>query len=393
MGGIKSNRAGRHFLQIPGPSNVPDRILRAIDRPIIDHRGPEFAEMVLGILERLKLVFKTDGPIVIFPSSGSGAWEAALMNTLAPGDRVLAFETGHFATLWKTMALNLGLRVDWIESDWRYGADPNLVEIKLKEDPRHDIKAVLIVHNETSTGVTSRIGEIRQAMNEAGHPGLLFVDAISSLGCTDYCHDEWAVDVTICGSQKGLMLPPGLSFNALSSKALDAMQTSTFKKSYWDWQPILQEMSKGFFPYTPATGLLYGLDETLNMLLEEGLDSVFARHGRLAAATREAVAAWGLENACANPAEYSNSTTAVLMPDGSDADELRKIILQRFNMSLGTGLGKVKGKVFRIGHLGDFNELMLAGTLCGVEMGLRLADIPHQTGGVEAALSYLVYPE
>lgn len=386
---INTHQPGRHFLQIPGPTNIPDRVLRAIAKPIIDHRGPEFAQFTLRLLERLQNLFKTSGPVMIYPSSGTGVWEGALVNVLSPGDQILAFETGHFATLWKNVAVKLGLEVQFVPGDWRSGVDPQIVEGELRKDSSQRIRAVQVVHNETSNGVTSRIPEIRQAMNQANHSALLMVDCISSLGCTDYRHDEWGVDVTISASQKGLMLPPGLGFHAVSSKALEASKTSKFPKSYWDWTPILENNAKGFFPYTPATNLLFGLDEALNLLFEEGLENVFARHDCLAAATRCAVDAWGLENLCLNPEEYSNSTTAVLMPEGYNADELRKIILERFNMSLGTGLGKVKGKVFRIGHLGDFNELMLAGTLSGVEMGLSLAGVPHKKGGIKAALEYL----
>ncbi len=380
---------GRHFLQIPGPTNVPDRVLRALAAPTIDHRGPEFAKLTKEVLEGLKVIFKTQGRVIVYPSSGTGAWEAALINTLSPGDKVLMFETGHFATLWCSMAQRLGLDVDFVPGDWRSGADPAVVEAKLSEDSGHQIKAVAVVHNETATGATSRIGEIRAAMDRAGHPALLLVDTISSLASIDYRMDEWQVDVTVSCSQKGLMLPPGLGLNAVSERAIAASKSAGFKRSYWDWQEMLANNKNGFFPYTPATNLLYGLREAINMLLEEGLDQVFARHDRHAEATRRAVKAWGLELLCINPAEYSSSLTAVLMPAGHDADALRKIILKRFNMSLGTGLGKVKGKVFRIGHLGDFNDLSLAGTLSGVEMGLALSGVPHQAGGVAAALAYL----
>jgi alanine-glyoxylate transaminase/serine-glyoxylate transaminase/serine-pyruvate transaminase len=380
---------GRHFLQIPGPTNVPDRVLRAMAAPTIDHRGPEFARLSKEVFEGLKVIFKTQGRVIIFPGSGTGAWEAALVNTLSPGDKVLMFETGYFATLWRNMAQRLGLTVEFIPGDWRSGVDPTAVEAKLAEDRNHEIKAVAVVHNETSTGVASRIGEIRAAMTHAGHPALLLVDTISSLASIDFRMDEWQVDVTVGCSQKGLMLPPGLGLNAVSDKALAASKSAGFKRSYWDWQEMLANNKTGFYPYTPATNLLFGLHEAINMLLEEGLERVFARHDRHGEATRRAVTAWGLELLCTNPAEYSSSLTAVLMPTGYDADALRKVILKRFNMSLGTGLGKVKGKVFRIGHLGDFNDLSLAGTLAGVEMGLALADVPHQTGGVDAALSYL----
>ena len=387
------SRPGRHFLQIPGPTNVPERILRAMGRPTIDHRGPEFADLTRGIFEGLKDVFKTSGPVVIYPASGTGAWEGALVNTLSPGDRVLMFETGQFAALWHSVAERLGLEAELVPGDWRHGVDPAQVEAKLADDTAHAIKAVCVVHNETATGVTSRVAEVRAAMDRAGHPALLLVDTVSSLASIDYRHDEWGVDVTVGCSQKGLMLPPGLGFNAVSGKALAAAKAATLPKAYWDWGPMLDNNARGFFPYTPPTNLLYGLAEALAMLGEEGLDNVFARHDRLAEATRRAVRAWGLEILCLNPAEYSSALTAIVMPEGHDADALRKVILERFDLSLGTGLGKVKGKVFRIGHLGDFNELMLAGTLCGVEMGLGLAGVPHQRGGVDAALRYLADPE
>jgi alanine-glyoxylate transaminase/serine-glyoxylate transaminase/serine-pyruvate transaminase len=382
-------KPGRHFLQIPGPSNVPDRVLRAMAKPTIDHRGPEFAQMTLRVLDHLKLVFQTSQSVVLFPSSGTGAWEAALVNTLSPGDRVLAFETGHFATLWRHVAASFGIEVEWIEGDWRHGVDPAVVEARLTDDPQQTIRAVLVVHNETSTGVTSRVDEVRQAIDAAGHPALLMVDTISSLGSMDYRHEEWGVDVTVCCSQKGLMLPPGLGINAVSDKAIAASELAGLPKSYWDWGPVLKMNERGFFPYTPPTNLLFGMDAALDMLLEEGLARVFARHNRLAEATRRAVSAWGLEMCCLNPAEYSDSLTAVWMPEGHDADELRRRVLDRFDMSLGTGLGKVKGRVFRIGHLGDLNDLMMAGTLCGVEMGLGLAGVPHTKAGVSAALEYL----
>ena len=381
--------SGRHFLQIPGPTNIPERVLRAMARPTIDHRGPEFQELTLELLDKLKPVFQTSGPIVIFPSSGTGAWEAALVNTLSPGDRVLMFETGQFASQWRSMAEKLGLNIHFVPGDWRNGAPPETLQELLSDDRRHEIKAVAVVHNETSTGVTSRVAEIRRAIDAAGHPALLFVDTISSLASMDYRHDEWGVDVTVAGSQKGLMLPPGLSFNAISEKALDASKSARFTKTYWDWKPMLESNKGGLFPYTPATNLLYGLRESLEMLQEEGLENVIARHQRHAEATRRAVKAWGLEVLCLNPAEYSSSVTAVLVPPGSDADQLRQVILQQFNMSLGNGLGRLQRKVFRIGHLGDFNDLMLAGTLSGVEMGLALAGVPHSTGGVSAALHYL----
>lgn len=381
--------SGKHFLQIPGPTNVPERVLRAMARPTIDHRGLEFANLTKEIIGRLKQIFRTSGTVVIYPSSGTGAWEAALVNTLSPGDKVLMFETGYFATLWYNMAVKLGLEVDFVPGDWRHGVDPDIVEKKLSKDRGHKVKAIAIVHNETSTGVTSRVAEIRKAIDRVGHPALFMVDTISSLASIDYRHDEWGVDVTIGCSQKGLMLPPGLGLNAISEKALKASKSAKLPKSYWDWEAMINENEKGFFPYTPATNLLYGLRESLQMLLEEGLDNVFSRHRRLAEATRRAVRAWGFEILCLNPEEYSNSLTAVLMPDGLNADELRQLILENFNMSLGTGLGKLKGKVFRIGHLGDFNDLMLAGTLSGIEMGLTLAKIPFSKGGVTEALDYL----
>ncbi|MDH3670253.1 MAG: aminotransferase class V-fold PLP-dependent enzyme [Gammaproteobacteria bacterium] len=385
-----SDHEGRHFLQIPGPTNVPDRVLRAMAAPTIDHRGPEFARLTDELLDGLKSIFQTKGQVVIFPSSGTGAWEAALCNTLSPGDRLLMFETGHFAVLWCNMAKRLGLDVDFVPGDWRSGVDPATVEAKLVEDRAHAIKAVAIVHNETSTGVTSRIGAVRQAMDNAKHPALLLVDTISSLASIDYRMDQWQVDVTVGCSQKGLMLPPGLGLNATSEKALAASQSAGIRRSYWDWRDMLGTTKSGFFPYTPATNLLYGLREAINMLREEGLSNVFARHDRHAEATRRAVEAWGLELLCKNPSEYSSSLTAVMVPSGHDADALREQILKCFNMSLGTGLGKVKGRVFRIGHLGDFNDITLAGTLSGVEMGLALSGIPFRANGVSAALEYLV---
>jgi len=381
--------AGKHFLQIPGPSNVPDSVLRAMAAPTIDHRGPDFAPFTFGILEKLSQVFNSQSPIFIFPASGTGGWESALLNTLSPGDKVLAFETGHFATLWKDVAIKLGLDVDWVEGDWRSAVDAAVVEEKLSADKHGKIKAVLAVHTETSSGASSNILPIRQAIDHAGHQALLLVDAVSSLACTELRHQDWGIDVTISASQKGLMLPPGLCFNAVSEKALQASKSSKFQHSYWRWDAMLENNLRGYFPYTPATNLLYGLDEALKLLLTEGMDKVFARHSRLAKATQLAVQAWGLENLCIDPRQYSNSTTAVLLPDGHDADALRKIILDRFNMSLGTGLGKVKGRVFRIGHLGDFNELSLAGTLSGVEMGLSLAGVPHNRGGINAAMEFL----
>jgi alanine-glyoxylate transaminase / serine-glyoxylate transaminase / serine-pyruvate transaminase len=381
---------GRHFLQIPGPTNVPDRVLQAIAMPTIDHRGPEFAALGQEVVAGMKRVFQTGDTVVIYPSSGTGAWEAALSNTLSPGDHVIMFETGHFATLWHQMAARLGLEVEFVPGDWRHGVDPALVEEKLAADPEHRLKAVCVVHNETSTGVASRIAAIREAIDRTGHPALFMVDTISSLASIDYRHDEWKVDVTVAGSQKGLMLPPGLGFNAVSKKALAAHKTARLPRSYWDWEAMLETGRTGFFPYTPATNLLYGLREALKMLLdEEGLPGVFHRHARHAEATRRAVAGWGLEVLCADPREHSNSLTAIIVPDGFDADRLREIILECFDMSLGTGLGKLRGKVFRIGHLGHFNDLMLCGTLAGVEMGLHRAGIPHRAGGVAAAVAFL----
>jgi len=389
---IMSYAAGRHFLQIPGPSNVPDRVLRAIDRPTIDHRGPEFAQLGKDVLAGMKKIFKTTkGHVVIFPASGTGAWEAALVNTLSPGDAVLMYESGQFASLWQSLAQRLNIKPEFISGDWRRGADAAAIEARLIADKSHTIKAVCVVHNETSTGATSRIAEVRKAMDRAKHPALLMVDTISSLASIDYRHDEWGVDITIAGSQKGLMLPPGLSFNAFSDKALAASKTAKLTRSYWSWDEMLAPNKNGFFPYTPATNLLYGLHEALKMLLEdEGLDHVFARHDRHAEATRRAVRAWGLEILCQNPAEYSSVLTAVLMPEGHSEVAFRKVVLERFNMSLGSGLGKIADKVFRIGHLGDFNDLTLMGTLSGVEMGLELAGVPHKKGGVAAAMDYLI---
>ncbi|MEO3429362.1 aminotransferase class V-fold PLP-dependent enzyme [Pelagibius sp. CAU 1746] len=380
---------GRHFLQIPGPTNVPDRVLRAMDLPTMDHRGPKFGVLGQRVLEGMRSIFKTKGRVVIYPASGTGAWEAALVNTLSPGDRVLMFETGHFATLWKGLAERIGVVPEFIAGDWRSGADPAAIGARLAEDKAHQIKAVCVVHNETSTGATSRIDEVRKAIDEAGHPALLMVDTISSLGSIDYRHDEWGVDVTVAGSQKGLMLPPGLSFNAISEKALAASKTAKLPRSYWSWDEMQGPNDTGFFPYTPATNLLYGLAEAVDMLHEEGLDNVFKRHDRHAEATRRAVRAWGLEVLCKNPRHYSSSLTAVLVPEGQSADHFRKVTLENFDMSLGNGLSKIADKVFRIGHLGDFNDLMLMGTLSGVEMGLELSGIPYRRGGVQAALGYL----
>jgi len=382
-------QSGRHFLHIPGPTNVPERVLNAISRSTIDHRGPEFPALTLETMEGLQHIFKTEQPIVIYPSSGTGVWEDALVNTLSPGDRVLMFETGHFAGLWRYIAVKLGLEVDYVPGDWRHGVNPEVVEAKLSADKQHDISAVAVVHNETSTGVTSRVSEVRQAIDRVGHPALLLVDTISSLGSIDYRHDEWGVDVTVSASHKGLMLPPGLGFNALSEKAIEASKSATLNRSYWDWTRYLDLGPSDFSPHTPATNLIFGLREAVSMFLEEGLEAVFARHDRHAEATRRAAKAWGFEIQAMNPAEYSSSLTAVRVPDGFDSDELRRIILETFNMSLGTGLGKVRGIVFRIGHLGDFNDLMLMETLCGVEMGLALANIPFSESGTTAAMAYL----
>jgi len=385
---------GRHFLQIPGPSNVPDRVLRAIDFPTIDHRGPEFQQLGLRVLEAIRPIFGTTNPVIIYPASGTGAWEAALVNTLSAGDHVLMVETGHFATLWKKLAEKLGLKPEFIAGDWRHGVDCGLLESRLKEDRSRNIKAVCVVHNETSTGVLSDIAAVRRAIDAAGHPALFMVDTISSLGSAEYKHDAWGVDVTISGSQKGMMLPPGISFNAVSDKAIAASKNASLPRAYWGWEEIIAANRTGFWPTTPATNLLYGLAEALDMLFEEGLANVFARHQRHAEATRRAVRAWGLEILCKNPAEYSPILTAVVMPKKSDgayynADDFRRLVLERFNMSLGTGLAKLQGWVFRIGHLGDFNDLSLIGTLGGVEMGLQAAGIPHQPGGVQAAMDYL----
>jgi alanine-glyoxylate transaminase/serine-glyoxylate transaminase/serine-pyruvate transaminase len=384
-----AHRAGRHFLQIPGPTNVPDRILRAMDRPTIDHRGPEFNRLAREVLDGLKPIFGTRGPVVIYPASGTGAWEAALVNTLSPGDRVLMVETGHFASLWRKLAARLGLEIEFLPGDWRHGADPEAIAARLSEDAAHAIKAVCVVHNETSTGAISRIPDVRRAIDTAGHPALFMVDTISSLGSIDYRHDEWGVDVTVAGSQKGLMLPPGLSFNAIGRKAMAASAAARLPRSYWSWEEMLASNQSGWFPYTPATNLLYGLREAIVMLMEEGLENVFARHDRHAEATRRAVRAWGLQVLCANPAEYSSSLTAVVLPAGHDADRVRALILDHFDLSLGTGLGRLAGGVFRVGHLGDFNDLTLAGTLAGVEMGLVLGGVPIVREGVRAALDFL----
>lgn len=389
-----SVKRGRHFLQIPGPSNTPDRILRAMDNAVMDHRGPGFAGLGLEVLSGMKKVFKTEKcEVIIYPASGTGAWEAALVNTLSPGDKVLMYETGQFATLWKNLALRLGLVPEFVEGDWRRGVDASAVEERLNKDTVHEIKAVCMVHNETSTGVTSRVKLVREAIDRSGHPALFMVDTISGLASADFRQDEWGVDVTVSGSQKGLMLPPGLSFNCISAKAIEVSKRATLPKSYWAWDEMLKLNQDGYFPYTPATNMLYGLKEAIDMLMEEGLENVFARHERLAEATRRAVHAWGLETLCQEPQEYSPVLTAVVMPDGHSADAFRKIVLENFDMSLGNGLNKVADKVFRIGHLGDFNELMLMGTLSGVEMGLSIAGVPHNKGGVDAAMGYLVNPQ
>jgi alanine-glyoxylate transaminase/serine-glyoxylate transaminase/serine-pyruvate transaminase len=383
---------GRHFLHIPGPSPVPERVLRAMDMPVIDHRSAEFGELGKAVLSGSQKIFKTASPVIIYPSSGTGAWEAAIVNTLSPGDKVLMVETGHFATLWRQMAARWGVEVDFIPGDWRRGVDPAMIEEKLAADTAHQIKAVMVVHNETSTGATSRIGEVRAAMDRAKHPALLMVDTISGLASADFRFDEWKVDVAVSCSQKGFMLPPGLGFNAVSDRARAVAKTNKMPRSFWDWEDMLKLNANGFFPYTPATNLLYGLREAIAMLLEEGLDEVFARHQRLAAATRAAVQHWGLEVLCQEPRDYSPVLTAVLMPPGHDADQFRQVVLDNYNMSLGSGLSKVAGKVFRIGHLGECNELTLMAALSGVEMGLRVAGVPHRAGGVDAAMALLEQP-
>jgi alanine-glyoxylate transaminase/serine-glyoxylate transaminase/serine-pyruvate transaminase len=381
--------AGRHFLQIPGPTPVPDRILRAMDRPVIDHRGPEFQQLGQRALAGIKTIFRAGGHVFMFPASGTGAWEAGLANVLSPGDRVLMYETGHFATLWKNMAVRLGVKPEFIESDWRSGVDPDRIEQSLRADPKHEIKAVCIVHNETSTGVTSPVVDVRKAIDAAGHPALLLVDTVSSLASIDYQHDEWGVDVTVAGSQKGLMLPPGLGLTAVSEKAIRASRTAKVARSFFSWEDMIGPNAAGFFPYTPATNLLYGLVEAIDMLHEEGLTRVFARHQRHAEATRRAVRAWGLEILCRDPKCYSGTVTAILLPPGHDSDAFRKTVLDNFDMSLGAGLAKLTGKVFRIGHLGDTNDLTIIGALSGVEMGLQLAGVPHRKGGAQAAMDYL----
>ena len=386
---MNKNKSGQHFLQIPGPTSVPDRIQRAMSRPVIDHRGPDFAALGKDVLDGIRPIMKTSGPVFIYPASGSGAWEAALTNTLSPGDSVLMVETGHFAALWDKVAQRLHLKTSIIDTDWRRGVDPSSIESALTADSAHAIRAVCIVHNETATGVVSDIAAVRAAMNATGHPALLMVDTISSLGSIDYRMDEWGVDVTVAGSQKGLMLPPGLSFNGVSEKALEASRNARLPMSYWRWQDMQISNETGYFPYTPATSLLFGLQESIRMLNEEGLDKVFARHLRHAAATRAAVAAWGLETVCADPHQHSPSVTAVFTPEGHSANHLRDTILENYDMSLGTGLGRLADKIFRIGHLGSINDLTLAGALAGVEMGLKLAGVPHQAGGVQAALDLL----
>ena len=381
--------SGRQFVQLPGPTNVPERVLRAMSRPTIDHRGPECGLLGLEVLEGMKAIFQTSGNVIIFPSSGSGAWEGALTNTLSPGDKILMFEVGQFAALWIQVAQKLGLDVDVVQTDWRHGVDAQVVEAKLRDDRDHKIKAVCVVHNETSSGVTSSVKAVRAAMKRAQHPALLLVDVISSLASIDFRQDEWEVDVAIGGSQKGMILPPGLGFNAISDKALAASKSAKLPRSYWEWEPMLAQNKNGFFPYTPATNMLFALRESLNMLREEGLQNVFKRHERHGEATRRAVRAWGLDNVALDPKEYSNSVTAVYTPAGHSADGLRKVALERFNMALGSGLGKLADKVFRIGHLGDLNDLMLAGALSGVEMSLDLAGVPYRKGGAAAALEFL----
>ena len=382
-------QAGRHFLQIPGPSPVPDRILRAIDMPVVDHRGPGFADLGNRVLTGIQGIFKTTQPVIIYPASGTGAWEAALVNTMCKGDKLLMVETGHFASLWQKLALKLSLQPEVIETDWRRGADPDTIEQALRADTTHSIKTLCVVHNETSTGSTTRIAAVRRAMDAAGHPALLLVDTISGLASADFQFDDWGVDVAVSGSQKGLMLPPGLSFNAVSKKALAANKTADLPKAYWQWDDMIEANKRGYFPYTPSTNLLFGLAEAIDMLNEEGLENVFARHKRHAAATRESVASWGLEVQCLVESECSPVLTAVRVPDGTDADQLRSVILTHCDTSLGNGLSKVQGKVFRIGHLGDINDVTLLGTLAAIEMGLYLAEVPHQSSGVQSAMDYL----
>ncbi|MGB7258857.1 MAG: aminotransferase class V-fold PLP-dependent enzyme [Pseudolabrys sp.] len=385
-----SRSVGRHFLHIPGPTPLPDRVLRAMDTPIIDHRGPEFAKLAKKCLEGIKTIFKTANPVIMYTATGTGAWEAALVNTLSPGDRVVMVETGQFATLWKNMAEKLGLKAEFIQTDWRTGADPAAVEAKLREDKNKEIKAICVLHNETSTGCLSNIAEIRKAIDRAGHPAMLYVDTISSLASTDYRHDEWGVDVTVGGAQKGLMLPPGMSFNAISDKALKASKTAKLPKSFWAWDDMLNMNKVGFFPYTPATQMLQGLSVSIEMLHEEGLDNVFARHDRLAEATRRAVKHWGLETVCRDPKYYSPTLTAVVLPEGHNADAFRALALDAFNISYGSSFGALTGRYFRIGHLGDINETMMMGALAATEMTLSLANVPHKKGGVQAAMDYLI---
>jgi alanine-glyoxylate transaminase/serine-glyoxylate transaminase/serine-pyruvate transaminase len=384
-----SRLPGRHFLQIPGPTPVPDRVLRAMDMPLIDQRGPEFAKMTRRVLDGIKTIFKTTQPVIIYTATGTGAWEAALTNTLSPGDRVLMVETGQFATLWKLMAERLGLKPEFIKTDWRIGADPTVIEEHLRKDKAHEIKAVCVLHNETATGCLSPIAAIRKAIDAAGHPALFLVDTISSLASTDYRHDEWGVDVTVGGAQKGLMLPPGMSFNAVSEKALQASKTAKLPRFFFQWDDMLTMYKQGFFPYTPATQMLYGLDVSIEMLHEEGLDNVFARHDRLAEATRRAVQAWGLEILCRDPKYYSPTVTAVLLPDGHDADQFRAVALNTFNIAYGASFGPYAKKYFRIGHMGDVNDTMMIGALGATEMALTLAGVPHKKGGVQAAMDYI----
>lgn len=390
MASNSSRAAGRHFLQIPGPTPMPDRVMRAMDMPIIDHRGPEFARLTRRVLDGIKTIFKTANPVIIYPSSGTGAWEASLVNALSPGDHVLMYETGQFGALWKNMAVKLGLVPIFIESDWRTGAKADAIEAKLREDKEHKIKAVCVLHNETSTGCVSHPADIRKAIDAAKHPALLMVDTISSLASMDYRHDEWGVDVTVGGAQKGLMLPPGMSFNAVSDKALKASKTAKLPKSFWSWEEHISTNKKDYFPYTPATTIMYGLAEAIDMLHEEGLDNVFARHDRLAEATRRAVRGWGLEILCREQKQYSSTITAVLLPEGHDADRFRQVALDHFNISYGMGLGRITGKVFRIGHLGDTNDATIVGALAATEMALALAGVPHKKGGVQVAMDYLI---
>jgi len=384
-----SHQPGRHFLQIPGPTNVPLPVLAAIAQPTIDHRGPDFSRLAISVLSGIRTIFKTSGPVIIYPASGTGAWEAALINTLSPGDKVLMYETGWFATLWSRMAKRLGLDVELIAGDWRSGVDAAAIEARLADDKTHAIKAVAMVHNETATGVTSAVPPVRRALDAAGHPALLLVDTISSLASIDYRHEEWGVDVTVGGSQKGLMLPPGLAFNAISDKARSAAAKARLPRSYWDWEEMLAANEKGLFPYTPATNLLQGLKVAIDLLHDEGLENVFARHDRAAEATRRCVRQWGLEVNCRNPHEHSSSLTAVRLPEGRSADALRAEILARCNMSLGNGLGPLADKVFRIGHVGDFSDLTVTGTLAGIEIGMKALGIPHRAGGLDAATTYL----